>query len=97
MLHSVHPLHPQMLSRTFSALGQKLTERAVLRTIRKQPGLRLFEINDRTLKSHHSWGTKSVLTDLERAGKIDVVRFRVVRIKGELTRKKIKPLYFLAD
>ena len=66
-----------MLSRTFSALGQKLTERAVLRTIRKRPGLRLFEINDLTLQSHHSWGTKSVVTNLELQGKITVVRNRL--------------------
>ena len=85
-----------MLSRTFSALGQKLTERAVLRTIRKQPGLRLFEINDRTLKSHHSWGTKSVVQNLERQGKITVLRHRVTydRKTGKIERKSIKPLYF---
>lgn len=85
-----------MLSRTFSALGQKLTERAVLRTIRKQPGLRLFEINDRTLKSHHSWGTKSVVTNLERQGKITVLRHRLTwNPEAEIMeRKPIKPLYF---
>ena len=85
-----------MLSRTFSALGQKLTERAVLRTIRKQPGLRLFEINDRTLKSHHSWGTKSVVTNLERQGKITVLRHRLTwNPETEIMeRKPIKPLYF---
>ena len=85
-----------MLSRTFSALGQKLTERAVLRTIRKQPGLRLFEINDRTLKSHHSWGTKSVVTNLERQGKITVLRHRLTYDPqaDTMVRKPIKPLYF---
>ena len=85
-----------MLSRTFSALGQKLTERAVLRTIRKQPGLRLFEINDRTLKSHHSWGTKSVVTNLERQGKITVLRHRLTYDPqaDTMVRKSIKPLYF---
>ena len=86
-----------MLSRVLSRLSLSLAERAVLRYIRQNPGHQLFMINDATLKSHHSWGTKSVLSDLERHGKIDVVRFRIVRIKGELTRKKIKPLYFLAD
>ena len=90
----VHP--PQMLSRTVSALGQKLTERAVLRTIRKHPGLRLFEINDLTLQSHHSWGTKSVVQNLERQGKITVVRNRLTydRKTNTFERKAIKPLYF---
>lgn len=85
-----------MLSRTVSALGQKLTERAVLRTIRKRPGLRLFEINDLTLRSHHSWGTKSVVQNLERQGKITVKRHRwtVNRKTGSIERKNIKPLYF---
>ncbi len=85
-----------MLSRTFSALGQKLTERAVLRTIRKQPGLRLYEINDLTLQSHHSWGTKSVVTNLERQGKITVLRHRLTfdHTTGKMERKPIKPLYF---
>ena len=80
-----------------SKLSRKLSEHAVLRYIAANPGRQLYEINNATLKSHHSWGTKSVLSELERHGKIDVVRFRIVRIKGELTRKKIKPLYFLAD
>ena len=85
-----------MLSRTFSELGQKLTERAVLRTIRKRPGLRLFEINDLTLQSHHSWGTKSVVTNLERQGKITVLRHRLTydHKTDTMTRKPIKPLYF---
>tara|TARA_R100000030_G_scaffold100767_1_gene94639 strand:- start:147 stop:410 length:264 start_codon:yes stop_codon:yes gene_type:complete len=85
-----------MLSRTVSALGQKLTERAVLRTIRKRPGLRLFEINDLTLRSHHSWGTKSVVTNLERQGKIRVVRDRLTydRKTDTFEHKAIKPLYF---
>lgn len=85
-----------MLSRTFSALGQKLTERAVLRTIRKQPGLRLFEINDLTLRSHHSWGTKSVVQNLERQGRITVKRHRYVwdPASDMMVRKSIKPLYF---
>ena len=85
-----------MLSRTVSALGQKLTERAVLRTIRKRPGLRLFEINDLTLRSHHSWGTKSVVQNLERQGKITVKRHRWTcdHKTGKIERKSIKPLYF---
>ena len=85
-----------MFSRTVSALGQKLTERAVLRTIRKRPGLRLYEINDLTLRSHHSWGTKSVVTNLERQGKITVLRHRLTWNKNSamMERKPIKPLYF---
>ena len=85
-----------MLSRTVSALGQKLTERAVLRTIRKNPGLRLYEINDLTLQSHHSWGTKSVVQNLERQGKITVKRHRLTydRKTDTMVRKSIKPLYF---
>ena len=80
-----------------SKLSRKLSEHAVLRFIAANPGKQLYQIDDATLKSHHSWGTKSVLSDLERDGMIDVVRFRVVRVNGEVTRKKIKPLYFLAD
>ena len=80
-----------------SKLSRKLSEHAVLRFIAANPGKQLYQINDATLKSHHSWGTKSVLSDLERDGMIDVVHFRVVRVNGEVTRKKIKPLYFLAD
>ncbi len=83
--------------RLASKLSRKLSEHAVLRYIAANPGKQLYQINAATLNSHHSWGTKSVLSELERHGKIDVVRFRVVRIKGEVTRKKIKPLYFLAD
>lgn len=85
-----------MLSRAFSRLSLSLAERAVLRTVRKNPGLRLFEINELTLKSHHSWGTKSVLSDLERQGKIRVKRHRLTWDKEAdmLQRKPIKPIYF---
>ena len=86
-----------MLSRVLSRLSLNLAERAMLRYISKNPGKQLYQINAATLKSHHSWGTKSVLSDLERHGKIDVVRYRACRVKGEITVKKIKPLYFLAD
>ena len=86
-----------MFTRVLSRLSLSLAERAVLRYIRKNPGHQLFMINDATLKSHHSWGTKSVLSDLERHGKIYVRRFRPVRVKGDITVKKIKPLYYAAD
>ena len=86
-----------MITRLASKLSRKLSEHAVLRFIAANPGKQLYQINAATLNSHHSWGTKSVLSDLERHGMIDVVRFRVVRVNGEVTRKKIKPLYFLAD
>ena len=84
-----------MLPRVLSRLSLNLAERAVLRYISKNPGRQLFQINDATLKSHHSWGTKSVLSDLERHGKIYVRRFRPVRVGGDITVKKIKPLYFV--
>ena len=93
---TVHPPQP-MLSRVLSRLSLNLAERAVLRYIRQNPGHQLFMINDATLKSHHSWGTKSVLSDLERHGKIYVRRFRPIRVKGDITIKKIKPLYYAAD
>ena len=83
--------------RLASKLSRKLSEHAVLRYIAANPGKQLFQINAATLKSHHSWGTKSVLSDLERRGYVSVVRFRACRVKGEITVKKIKPLYFLAD
>ena len=95
-LSTVHPPQP-MLSRVLSRLSLSLAERAVLRYIRQNPGHQLFMINDATLRSHHSWGTKSVLSDLERHGKIYVRRFRPVRVKGDITVKKIKPLYYAAD
>ncbi len=75
--------------RLASKLSRKLSEHAVLRYIAANPGKQLYQINAATLNSHHSWGTKSVLSELERHGKIDVVRFRVVRIKGRVPRKKI--------
>lgn len=80
--------------RLASKLSLKLSEHAVLRFITKHPGRQLFEINRATLKSHHSWGTKSVLADLERRGKITVLRERYVLDGTFLVRKKIKPLYF---
>ena len=83
--------------RLASKLSRKLSEHAVLRYIAANPGKQLFQINAATLNSHHSWGTKSVLSDLERHGKIYVRRFRPVRVKGDITVKKIKPLYFIAD
>jgi hypothetical protein len=86
-----------MFTRVLSRLSLNLAERAVLRYIKQNPGHQLFMINDATLKSHHSWGTKSVLSDLERHGKIYVRRFRPVRVKGDITVKKIKPLYYAAD
>ena len=89
--------HHNMLPRVLSRLSLNLAERAVLHYVRKNPGKQLFQINAATLKSHHSWGTKSVLSDLERHGRIDVVRFRACRVKGEITVKRIKPLYFIAD
>ena len=96
-VHSQPFTHHNMLSRVLSRLSLNLAERAVLRYIRQNPGHQLFMINDATLRSHHSWGTKSVLSDLERHGKIYVRRFRPVRVKGDITVKKIKPLYYAAD
>ena len=86
-----------MFTRVLSRLSLSLAERAILRYISKNPGRQLFQINAATLNSHHSWGTKSVLSDLERQGKIYVRRFRPVRVGGDITVKKIKPLYFIAD
>ena len=82
--------------RLASKLSRKLSEHAVLRYIAANPGKQLYQINAATLKSHHSWGTKSVLSDLERHGKIYVRRFRPVRVGGDITVKKIKPLYFVS-
>ena len=40
--------------RLASKLSRKLSEHAVLRFIAANPGKQLYEINDATLKSHHS-------------------------------------------
>lgn len=75
-------------------IASKLQDKALLCYIKKNPGCRLFEINAATLKSHHSWATKSVLARLERKGKVEVIRQKLTAT-GEI--KDIKPLYYLAD
>ena len=76
-----------MFTRVLSRLSLSLAERAILRYISKNPGKQLFQINAATLNSHHSWGTKSVLSDLERHGKIYVRRFRPVRVETSQSRR----------
>ena len=67
-------------------LAAKLEDRAVLSYIKNNPGRRLFEINNATLKSHHSWATKSVVSRLERRQAIYVVR----KVDGQA----VKPIYY---
>jgi len=76
--------------RLASKIANKLQERAVMSYIKQHPFCRLYEINDATLKSHHSWATKSVLVRLEHKGKIHVCR---ESFKPDGTTRKIKPLY----
>ncbi len=73
--------------RFMSRVSLKLADQALLSFIRKHPGSRLFEINAATLKSHHSWGTKSVLARLEAEGWLYVQRSR--------HGKRIPPRYFV--
>jgi len=77
--------HTAMI-RILSRASLKLADQALLGYIRKHPGSRLFEINAATLKSHHSWGTKSVLARLEEEGWLYVQRSR--------HGKRIPPRYF---
>ena len=70
-----------------SRMSLKLADQALLRYIRKNPGKRLFEINAATLKSHHSWGTKSALARLETEGWLYVQRSQ--------HGKRIPPRYFV--
>ena len=72
--------------RFMSVMSLKLADQAMLRYIRKNPGKRLFEINDATLKSHHSWGTKAALARLESEGWLYVQRNQ--------HGKRIPPRYF---
>jgi|GWRWMinimDraft_13_1066021.scaffolds.fasta_scaffold40815_1 hypothetical protein len=73
--------------RFMSRVSLKLADQALLGFIRKHPGSRLFEINAATLKSHHSWGTKSVLARLESEGWLYVQRLQ--------HGKRIPPRYFV--
>ena len=78
-----NPAIIQLMSR----MSLKLADTALLRYIRKNPGKRLFEINAATLKSHHSWGTKSALARLETEGWLYVQRSQ--------HGKRIPPRYFV--
>jgi hypothetical protein len=77
------------MSRTaklLSTVSVVLADRAVLRSIRRNPGQRLFEINHGTLNSHHSWATKAVVARLEAQGRVYVQR--------RYLDKPIAPRYF---
>lgn len=85
---TIHHRHRPMI-RVLSRMSLKLADQAMLRYIRKHPGSRLFEINAATLKSHHSWGTKSVLAKLEAEGWLYVQRAQ--------HGKRIPPRYFVLE
>lgn len=70
-----------------SKLSLILSEKAILSFIKSNPGARLYQINQATLNSHHSWGTKSILTELERKGKVYVQR--------QQHGNKVSPRYFV--
>ncbi len=67
-------------------LSLNALDKVVLDYIKEHPGSRLFEIDSKTLKSHHNWGSKYVVQRLEDDGKIMVVRTRHGR--------KIAPKYY---
>lgn len=90
---SVHQIHTH--SRTYQPTMTKLLARLALKSldklvydyIKENPGLRLFEIDKETLKSHHQWGTKHVVERLESQGRIFVIRTNYF---GD----KVKPRYY---
>lgn len=61
-------------------------DKVVLNYIKNNPGSRLFEIDQDTINSHHSWGTKYIVTRLEHKKKIAVIR--------EKQGRKIAPRYY---
>jgi hypothetical protein len=73
--------------RFLSQASIKLSDHALLRFMRRNPGSRLFEINAATLQSHHSWGTKSALARLESEGWLYVQRSQ--------HGKRIAPKYYV--
>jgi hypothetical protein len=73
--------------RLLSRASIKLSDQAMLRFMRRNPGSRLFEINAATLQSHHSWGTKSALARLESEGWLYVQR--------SLHGQRIAPKYYV--
>jgi hypothetical protein len=73
--------------RLLSRASIKLSDQALLRFMRRNPGSRLFEINAATLQSHHSWGTKSALARLESEGWLYVKRAH--------HGKRIPPRYYV--
>lgn len=73
--------------RLLSRASLALTDAALLRYLRRNPGSRLFEINAATLQSHHSWGTKSALARLESEGWLYVKRAH--------HGKRIPPRYYV--
>jgi hypothetical protein len=75
--------------RLLSRASIKLSDQALLRFMRRNPGSRLFEINAATLQSHHSWGTKSALARLESEGWLYVQRSQ--------HGKRIPPRYFVLE
>jgi hypothetical protein len=75
--------------RLLSRASIKLSDQALLRFMRRNPGSRLFEINAATLQSHHSWGTKAALARLESEGWLYVQRSK--------HGKRIPPRYFVFE
>ena len=49
-------------------------EEVVYRYIKANPGLRLYQIDKGTLKSHHNWGAKYYVERLENSGRVFVKR-----------------------
>jgi predicted transcriptional regulator len=62
------------MTKLFCRLFEDQLSRTVYAYIKANPGLRLYEIDKNTLKSHHNWGTKYIVERLEDAGKLYVKR-----------------------
>jgi hypothetical protein len=74
------------MTKLFANLTLKTLDILVLKYIKNNPGSRLFEIDAKTLRSHHSWGTKHIVERLEEQKRIAVIRYQ----QG----KKVAPKYY---
>lgn len=76
-------------------LALSYLDNLVLEYIKKNPGKRCHVIDKATLKSHHQWGTKHILTRLEQQGKVEVID-KCIDLKTQQIRGCF-PKYYLAD
>jgi hypothetical protein len=74
------------MTKLVAQLTLKALDSLVLHYIKKNPGRRLYEIDESTLRSHHSWGAKHIVERLEVQRKITVIR--------QKHGKKVAPRYY---